>query len=272
MNNYNTVSLKSLKNLKTSDGMQYKYITNGEFIKKDTNFEGLIESFITLFLRSIKYPYKFIEYSPCVISSRFNQKSLGCKSKVYRQGDEDISFLNLLENEKIDYNKILNSNKLSALEKFNKTTEFMDNKTKEELMSMLLIDCLVLNHDRHLNNIRFVLDYQLDTLNLFPAFDFGDSLLQRQYNEINISNKFLIKAIGKEKIKPFTTNPKTQLKMCKEFLGEDKFNEIIPYEISFNVNSLGEVYDFELINLVSRIFIMNLNRLLSDRKIIIGRK
>ena len=45
------------------------------------------------------------------------------------------------------------------------------------LTKMLAFDALVLNEDRHTNNLLFLYDFKLDTWKLAPLFDHGLSLL-----------------------------------------------------------------------------------------------
>ena len=77
------------------------------------------------------------------------------------------------------------------------------------LTKTLAFDALILNEDRHTNNLLFLYHFKLDTWKLAPLFDHGLSLLSdvKDYPlgvDINILKR-------KVKAKPFNTNFKKQL-------------------------------------------------------------
>ena len=253
-------SVLKINSLTTSEGNQIKYNYKGLIIKIDLEYEGLIESFVTLFLKAIDYPYPFIEYSPCLIEDKKVLRGCKCKDCLC-PNDEDISFYDYLSDNNALY--CFNGDKYSTLEKFKISTEGLPEALKEELISMLFIDCLVLNADRHLNNIRLIKN--VDKIKLFPAFDFGDSLLQSDYdcliNDSSIGS--LTSSIRKAKCKPFCKSIKSQFKLCQSV----GYSLKLPSKIQLPLASLYEYYDAKIIGLMLQVFRMNLRLLGFDTQI-----
>ena len=95
------------------------------------------------------------------------------------------------------------------------------------LTRMLAFDALILNEDRHTNNVLFLYDFKLNTWELAPLFDHGLSLLSdvKDY-PVNIDIKYLKRKV---KAKPFNTNFKKQLALYEgpPFIHVEKVKKVI---------------------------------------------
>lgn len=85
----------------------------------------------------------------------------------------------------------------------------LDDKFIENIGKMLLLDALILNEDRHFNNICFVIESN-GSLRLTPIFDNGGALLSDTRDYPLITQDFI--NIRNVKSKPFSTRFSNQIK------------------------------------------------------------
>lgn len=161
----------------SSIGAQKKYYDNGYWYKQDrTGYEGTAEYLSSLVL-SCSNIDEYITYEKCSI----NGKS-GCRSANFlKPGASYISLQRLYDtysggqlSERI---RILNTTK----ERIDYVAEYVKEMTnldiKEHIGKILSLDMLILNPDRHFNNIGIIADVEQKIYYNAPVFDNGNALL-----------------------------------------------------------------------------------------------
>lgn len=181
----NIDSYKKISNHISLYGMQTKFYNEktDEYIKLDSNkvFEGLGEELVSLFLDNtninhVKYKTDYVLYK--------NKPKTCCISKNFKkEGEIHITFHDLISNEEI---KNLYKNK-SMKQQFDSLLNFIYSKieksggkiNKNDIRSYMLktiaLDCIVLNPDRHMGNLGFVVDKN-NNWRPNPQFDNGLAL------------------------------------------------------------------------------------------------
>lgn len=143
----------------TSDGTQDKYLKDDYWFKLDRyGGEGLTETAASIILReSGLAPDFFVEYKPCLINGKN-----GCYSKNFLSENESfITFYRLYKNvtgrdlaavcSKMDYDDAIN-----YVINFIKEQTNLD--IHEYLANTFCLDMLILNEDRHFNNLGIIYD------------------------------------------------------------------------------------------------------------------
>lgn len=161
----------------TSEGTQIKYKKNNFWYKKDNRgCEGHTEYLVSKFMEftSLK-DSEFIKYEEGMINGQ-----AGCRSKNFLTGeDELITFYRLYYNEVgKDLSKII-GHMDTMEERIEYVIDFIkqscDLNIREYLSKVLTLDMIVLNEDRHLNNLALIM--RNDKFFPAPIFDNGVSLL-----------------------------------------------------------------------------------------------
>lgn len=199
--------------LTTSKGNQPKYFDeNNNFIKYDyLGYEGLSEIICSKLL-SISSCSFFVHYN----EFKGDDNKRGCISKNFLLPNQKmITLYRLFQSYQINIEKEMQS--LNIVDKIlyvaNKVEEItgIDNFL-EWLVSMLKFDFLVLNEDRHFNNIAVVYNNNLDKFSLMPVFDNGAALLSDLYDyPIHLPLNDNVKKVHS---KPFSSNFKKQFDAC----------------------------------------------------------
>jgi hypothetical protein len=161
----------------TSEGTQVKYYKDGFWYKKDSRgHEGLAEYLVSrLLMFTDLSPEEFVQYE----EGRINGNS-GCRSQNFlREGEELITLYRLYYNE---FGKDLSAviNQMETMEeRINYVTDFVRQSCAFDLTDyfrkIFTLDMLVLNEDRHLNNLALIFDGT--EFRAAPIFDQGISLL-----------------------------------------------------------------------------------------------
>ena len=163
-----------------SKGQQEKYYRNGYWYKLDSRYnEGTIEYVVSVILKHSNIK-DFVFYNICTVN---NKKA--CRSKTFLSKNE--TFLTL-ETILCDvYGLSSADNYLYAItnvkDRFDCLVDAVKKYTNNQLdiTSMLRIilylDLLILNRDRHLNNIGIIVDISNGNYRTAPIFDNGLSLL-----------------------------------------------------------------------------------------------
>lgn len=94
---------------------------------------------------------------------------------------------------------------------------------KTSTLDMLVIDAIVGNIDRHLNNWEYLLKPNGE-VSLVPSFDFGESLLAQQAHGLRCLSE---NAIGPDKSKPFKDTHTRQMHLIKHAYPEYHFTRDI---------------------------------------------
>ena len=207
-----TLSTKALVMVSgSSAGTQPKYYEDGYWYKTNNNgYEGLAEYLVSLVL-SCSDAKEYVMYEKCTI----NGKS-GCRSKNFLREDETfISFQRLYD--------MYNGGNLSEAimlkdsveDRIDFTVQFIKDITGYDcysyLSSILTLDYLTLNTDRHFHNLGLIGNGKTGEFRAAPIFDNGDSLLSNYEKfpadlsiEENIENVYS---------QPFSSNPGMQAKI-----------------------------------------------------------
>lgn len=170
---------KSFAVLAKTDGLgsQPKFFKDNYWYKyNQVGNEGLAESMVSDLLECSNIK-DFVSYEYCKINGKY-----GCRSKNFlKKGEQLITF------EKICYNVYGESlsNKIRTFEtaegRFAFLTEFIKKETGLDctryLQNIFALDMLILNPDRHFNNLAIILKAD-GTFREAPIFDNGQGLLQ----------------------------------------------------------------------------------------------
>lgn len=234
----------------TSKGNQPKYYKNGYWYKLDfLGYEGLAEVICSRFAKAINYPYDIVEYNPCIIITEYGDK-VGCSSYNFCNSNNlEIAIPKLL---KSNYN-IDVVNELSKLSSTKERIKYVVDKVSnlnglkdygKYLTSMLEFDRLVLNEDRHLNNLTvFYKPVSLEYC-YAPLFDNGASLLSDTKEDYPLGIR-LSDAVKIIKSKPFNKNFDKQVNVCEELFGKQL---VLPDTINVEVSDLVNYYNISEIN------------------------
>lgn len=173
-------SFQEVLNESSSKGNQHKFYKDGIWVKVDNQFcfEGLAEEFVSLFEECI-YDFPFVKYKSEVIEYNDNPY-LGCYSyNMYN--NLDVAFIScrrLFRQNNIPLNifvkdEDISKNILNVVDKIYKITSV---STLEYIGRLLMLDCLIINEDRHYMNLGVCQNIKTGDFGLAPCFDNGSSL------------------------------------------------------------------------------------------------
>lgn len=137
----------------------------------------------------------------------------GSYSENFNGGnDEFVSFYRILKKYGVYRDVDINWKRMSTKERFDGVVsminEYCNVDWTEYLSSMILIDCIIGNVDRHLNNFGLIKNISTGKFKIAPLFDFGLSLFEHDTMYSNVS---LTTAINKTKMQPFSSSIDKQL-------------------------------------------------------------
>ncbi|MDW0118427.1 hypothetical protein QTL97_15965 [Sporosarcina thermotolerans] len=203
----------------SSKGDQSKWHDGDKWIKQNTRgYEGLAEVLASLILScSTLTKQQYVTYKPCKILLPTGETSIGCYSYDFRGKLQEVTLERLFEANFTSTDSILNDKALSTKEKFEQLMQRIEAFTgldaRDEITRLLAFDALILNEDRHTNNILFLYDPVEKTWQIAPIFDNGLSLLSDEKDYA--PNKPLTILIRKVKAKPFNSSFSRQLALYK---------------------------------------------------------
>ena len=226
----NTISIVST----SSKGDQSKWLIKEKWVKQNTRgYEDIAEYVASLILKaSTLDPSEYVLYEPCKIQFENGQVTKGCYSLDFRgPNHQEVSLERLFETHFESTSDILENTKLSTKEKIEQVVEKVHLFTELDIMRpltrMLAFDALILNEDRHTNNLLFLYNFTLNTWKLAPLFDHGLSLLSdvKDY-PLGIDIEILKRKV---KAKPFNTNFKKQLALYEgpPFIHVEKLKRLL---------------------------------------------
>ncbi|KSV58257.1 hypothetical protein [Acetivibrio ethanolgignens] len=185
-------------NSATSEGTQIKFKMGNEYFKIDkVGHEGLVEYLVTLLLEhSTITPDRYAHYSMCKING-----NNGCKSLSFLADDEEFVAVHSLY--KKVTGKVTLANDLSVLQNAEDRLKLLldtvavvgvnPNEFKEYVSTVMQLDMLIENPDRHHHNYGVVYNHNTGALKPAPIFDNGQALHtsnQDSYCGATISGSF----------------------------------------------------------------------------------
>lgn len=192
-----------LEHSSTSKGNQVKWYKNNCYYKADSfGYEGLAEWVVSGFCESITDFY-YVPYEFCLIDEE-GHKQNGCYSESFLKENESfVSIAHILELKYLDYSQYMkNGFKESFRFVCDEIMEVAGVDISEYLAQNLYLDAIILNEDRHFNNLGVVKGDGY--YKIAPVFDNGFSLLSdlKLYDPMESleKNMKLVKA------KPFSKN------------------------------------------------------------------
>jgi len=251
-----------VKTSTSSKGNQIKWCKGNLWVKADDmGYEGLSEAVSSRLLSKSNIPY-FVEYSCCIIKEVDTEREyIGCYSKNFLGIDEEF----------ITLNKVLSANninidkqfmRLSTEDRIRLISDLNDKVMCIEgfngsLSLLLQFDRLILNEDRHFNNIGVVYNNSNKSYKFMPVFDNGLSLLSdtRQDYPLHLD---ITKCLRSIKAKPFNSDFNKQVNAMNKFSDKQ-----IQFDMSKLIycNSLErELYSPDIINRVNYLINLNFNQ------------
>ena len=213
----------------SSKGNQEKWLDNGKWYKLDQfGYEALAETFTSMLLE-----YSNIEKDTPFCFTRYNMERLlvhgrertGCSSDNFLRAGESIVtishlFKQHLGGSLVDVLERLPSDKRRMMYIAEATTDITGLQEFPQYLTLLFeIDALVLNDDRHLNNIAVI--SQNGRFDYCPIFDQGAGLLSNiMYSPMDIIPKSLIINV---KARPFNTTFNRQIKTMQSLYGRQLY-------------------------------------------------
>lgn len=210
----------------SSKGNQEKWFDQGRWYKLDQfGYEGLTETFTSMILEQSNIqndtPFRFTRY--CMERLHVHGRDrTGCSSETFLQSGESIVTLSHLFKQHLGYPL---SVKLERLSSDKKRVAYLAEETAaitglqefpQYLTLLFEIDSLVLNDDRHLNNIAVI---EKDGHYAYcPIFDQGAGLLSNvQFSPMDIEPRALIQEL---RARPFQTTFNRQLHTIQNLYGK----------------------------------------------------
>jgi len=201
----------------SSKGDQTKWRIGNKWVKQNTRgYEGQAEVLASLVLScSTLLKSEYVEYFPCKIVLPDGKTSIGCYSYDFRGKLQEVTLERLFEANFTSTDYILNNKSLSTSEKFEQIMQQVQSFTglnvRKDLARILAFDTLILNEDRHTNNILFLYKPTEKSWRLAPIFDNGLSLLSDEQDYTPGKPLTILKR--NVKAKPFNSNFYKQLKL-----------------------------------------------------------
>lgn len=224
-----------------SKGDQPKWFKDGYWIKANSfGYEDLAETVASDILKmsDIKTPY--LEYRLCKIIEDGKELN-GCISKNFLNTDECIvTFGRLLTKYGINYDKLMKnkSTKEKVISLIDTLRDITSLDLTQYLKDTLALDAIILNEDRHLNNLAIIYDVKTDRFRECPIFDNGLSLLSDTINFSTYTSVSILR--NKVKAKPFASSFDKQFETLGCDFKIDK-NMLTAY-MEENREQLGRVY------------------------------
>jgi hypothetical protein len=201
----------------SSKGDQSKWRVGHKWVKQNTRgYEGQAEVLASLVLaHSTLQKSDYVLYHPCQIILPDGETSVGCYSHDFRGKLQEVTLERLFEANFTSTDPILNDKSLSTNEKFEQIMQQVQSFTgldvRHQIAQLLAFDALILNEDRHTNNILFLYNPVEQTWQLAPIFDNGLSLLSDEKDYTPGKPLTILKR--KVKAKPFNSSFSKQLNL-----------------------------------------------------------
>ena len=205
----------------SSKGNQKKWIYDNKFIKADTynGYESIAECLAYIVGKHTNI--KSIKYLSCIINEvkEYGVESFyGCYSNNFiKEGESLVTVYKILLHyfnstliNAFYYNYSANKMLEVISKNCSRYTEIDINKILRYFSDICKFDAIILNEDRHLNNIAFIFDG--NSFRFSPIFDNGASLL----SESGILNESIYYGINRAQSKPFSISFNEQISLFKD--------------------------------------------------------
>lgn len=221
----------------SSRGNQSKWNIDGKYIKADyLGYEGLAEVLISNLASFTNIPdvLGIVAYNLCTIKTGGRVVN-GCICNDFKTFGISEDTLERLHTKMVGKELISVLKNNSTQWKIEYVVDFLNNvagiQYAGEIITLILeFDALVLNEDRHTNNIALITDKNGDN-DFAPLFDFGAGLLSDTSIAYPIGISPL-QYISKVKSKPFNTSFKKQVDTCRRLYGRQ-------LEVYFNIDKFN---------------------------------
>ena len=225
----------------SSKGDQSKWRIGNKWVKQNARgYEGQAEVLASLVLECLTFDRSnYVVYQPCTIQLTNGEQFDGCYSPGFRGTKQEVTLERLFEANFSSTDPITNKNTLSTTEKFEQlmaqVEQFTGLDVCQQIAQLFAFDALILNEDRHTNNILFVYDPKEKAWELAPIFDNGLSLLSDEKDYPPSKPLTILKR--KVKAKPLNSSFTRQLALYEgsPFIDKDKLIAAIeqsPYDFS----------------------------------------
>ena len=210
----------------SSKGNQEKWLDNDMWYKLDQfGYEALAETFTSMLLEHSNIerdtPFRFVRYNMEKLLVHGRERT-GCSSENFLNPGESIITLSHLFKQHLGSSVAevlgrLSSDKKRMIYLAETTADITGLSGFPEYLTLLFeIDALVLNDDRHLNNIAVIA--KGDTFDYCPIFDQGAGFLSNvMYSPMDIVPKSLI---ASTQARPFNTTFNRQIKAMQNLYGK----------------------------------------------------
>ncbi|UMZ73016.1 hypothetical protein [Natranaerofaba carboxydovora] len=217
-------------------GNQIKWFKDNNWIKANTfGYEDTAEVLASKLLDCSnidKSNFNYVRYNFVDIIEDNKTKYTGCSSENFLgKNEEHKTFYKLFEENLIDIDSLLT--RKSVKEQIEIVSEIIFDVTGLKdidtyIKYILALDAVILNEDRHFNNLSVIYNTELETYHLAPIFDNGLSLLSDTKGfPIDYTTRHLL---NKVKSKPFSTSFKKQFKAvsnCGLKFNKDLIEELL---------------------------------------------
>jgi len=203
----------------SSKGDQSKWRIGNKWVKQNARgYEDMAEVLASLILEcSTLSKSNYVSYFPCLIDLPNGDLVQGCYSLDFRGTKQEVTLERLFEANFSSTDQILNDASLSTESKFlalmQKVQEYTGLDVSTEIARLFAFDALILNEDRHTNNILFLYDPIQKSWELAPIFDHGLSLLS-DLKDYPLGKPLTI-LMRKVKAKPLNSSFSKQLALYK---------------------------------------------------------
>lgn len=240
----------------SSKGNQLKWQLNDKWIKADyLGYEGLSEFIVSNLLKKTNVQ-NFTQYHLEQIKYKKNIYT-GCSSENFLQKDESILTLEKLFRM---YYGIEISEKCAKIEDIKEKIKYTVDRVIEVtglqdfgkyLTTLLEVDAIFLDEDRHFNNIAVIYNENNNTFNYCPIFDNGAALLSDTVMDYPLGED-VYNYIDQVQAKPFSTNFEEQMDAAESLYGVQLRYWIENRDIEYLIDEIREshLYPDEIINRV----------------------
>lgn len=197
----------------SAEGSQEKYYKDGVWYKQDLMAnEGQVEQLASLVLSYSNLPSSvYVKYKLCTING-----NMGCYSKDFSENGR-YSFFTLANMMRYEYGANWKS-KFSSLSVSERKTEILEISSRQFSLDLsdyfakiFSLDLLMLNIDRHLNNLGVFFDNQTNSYKEAVIFDNGLSLTNGYISMKQ--DESMMEKVRNLKAKPFSPNFEQQMKL-----------------------------------------------------------